>query len=413
LKRELLKKGERAALKITLVVGAVSVLKIVTGLLTGSLVLLSDGFHSATDLLSTLTAFLGLKIAGKKPNKQFAFGFYKAENLATLVVGVLIFWVSLSFFKEGYLKLFEISQLKLPLAAFLVAFVAIGVDFFSYRFLKKAAKETNAKSLLANALDKRNDIFSSSLVFLSVGLSVWQIPYVEGLATIVIASLLLKVAFGAIKEGILSLLDAAPESNQIKEIQEAILAVNGIEDCFDLKLRQSGPFLTGDVKVGVRKQIDVARAHDLVDKIEKKLERKFSQIDSIVVHVEPFRSEFNHLCLPIEQKKGLESKLALTFARACFFLFVNLEGKRIKGFYFLKNPFTKTKIKTSLRVVELLVEQKSEILLTPQIGEIAFLALKQTLFDIFQTKQKTAQKAIDAFLKKELKELKQSTKKEK
>jgi len=375
--------------------------------------LLSDGFHSATDLFSTLTAFLGLKIAGKKPTERFAHGFYKAEDLATLIVGLLIFWVSLTFFKEGYLKLFEISQLKLPLVAILIALVAIGIDFFSYRFLKRVAKETNAKSLLANALDKRNDIFSSSLVFLAVFLSFWQISYIEGLATMVIAFLLLKVALGAIKGGIMSLLDAAPESSQIKEIQKEVLAVNGVEDCFDLKLRQSGPFLTGSIKVGVRKQIDVTQTHDLADKIEKRLEQKFSQIDSIVVHVEPFKSKFSHLCLPVEQKGGLESKMALTFARAGFFLFVNLEGKRIKGFFFLKNPFVKTKIKASLRVVELVVEQKSEVVLTPQIGEIAFLALRQNLFDIFQTKQTTAQKAIDAFLEKELEELKGPTKKEK
>ncbi len=408
----LLKKGQQAAWRITLIVAAVSVLKITAGLITGSLVLLSDGFHSATDLLSTLTSFLGLKIAGKKKSRQFAYGFYKAEDLATLIVGLFIFWVALSFFKEGYSKLFEVSRLDLPIIAFVIALVAIGVDFFSYRYLKVVADQTKARSLLANALDKRNDIFSSSLVFVSVVLSFWQIPYVEGLVTIVIAVLLLKVAFEAARDGLLSLLDVAPEEELQIAISQEVLKVDGVEDCLDLKLRRSGPFLIGSLTVGVRKQINVNQSHDLAEKIEDRLKTKFPQLESVVVHVEPHKSDFLHLCLPVETKNGLDSKLAASFGRSRYFLFVNLKAGQVKGFYFLDNPFAKDKLKAGLKAAKLLTEQKSEAVITPNIGEIAFLALRQNLFDLFESRATTAQKALSAFLNQELKPLQKPTKKE-
>lgn len=132
----------------------------------------------------------------------------------------------------------------------------------------------------------------------------------------------------------------------------------------------------------------------------------------MVVHVEPYKSDFHHLCLPIEGKNGLESKLAASFGRSQHFLFINLKGSQVKSHFFLKNPFAKLKVKAGLKAAKLLANQKSETLITPEIGEIAFFTLKQNLFDIFKAKGKTARQNLNSFLKEELKPLPEPTKKQ-
>jgi len=103
--------------------------------------------------------------------------------------------------------------------------------------------------------------------------------------------------------------------------------VAGVEDFSDLRLRQSGPFVYGQVKIAVRKSINVDQAHFLADQIETIIKDKIPTISSFSIHIEPLKTDFSHLTIPVTQKQGLSSSTAKTFARAPYFLFVNLKLK--------------------------------------------------------------------------------------
>ncbi len=402
-KKDNLRKAQKAAEKTGLVIILLVLAKGLIGFITGSVVLLSDAFHSASDLISIIASWFGLKISQKKPNEKFPFGFYKAENLAALTVSFLIAFIAVEFFREGIARLKIPTQLNFPILAVAVAVVAVTVDWFLSRYLQKVSQQTNSSSLKVAAKDKKADVFVSSTVFASLLFTSFNIPWAEGLVTIMISALLLKVAFESGKESLFVLIDVGPGREFTQRLAREVEKVVGVEECLEIKLRQSGPFLFGEAIVGVRRQINISRAHRISDMVEQALSKKYPQIDNLSIHVEPFKSNFSHLVIPVEEKGNLQVPVAEKFGRAPYLLFVNLSGKNIKGFFFIKNSYQNRKVKAGLATAKLVSKQKSEVLITKEIGEISFHYLRDSLVDVYRFRGKTAKDAIGDFLKGSLK----------
>jgi cation diffusion facilitator family transporter len=410
--KEDLKKGERLATIAIFLEGVLAAAKAAIGLFSGSIVLISDAVHSGSDLLSIFTSWFGLKIAQKEADERFPYGYYKAENLGTVIISVLIFLAAWEMLTQGYLRLFSFSSIKIPLLAMAISLFDAIILFFFGNYEVKVGEEINAQSLVAMGKENRTHLFSSSAVFIGILAAYYQIPYFEGIITIAISFLILKIGLTAAKDSVFALMDVSPGREIEEQIGRVIALVPGVEEFFGLRLRKAGPFIFGETKIGVRKSIDVKRAHEMANQIEKEVKKKVSQIDSFTIHIEPFRSDFHHLVIPIKDKNGLESLISEEFGRAPYFLFVNLKGQNIKSYYFLENPYKDKKIRAGLAAAKLLSKQKSEVLITKEIGEISFYALRENLFDVYQTKDETVREVINGYLESKLKFLSKPTKKE-
>ncbi len=410
-REEKLKKGQKVAGKAIWLEGFLVLLKFIVGLLSGSLVLISDAIHSASDVVSIITSWFGLKIAQRKASQRFPYGFYKAESLGALLISFLIIYASWEMFTKGYDRLFSFSQIKMPLLAIGISFLDALVLFFFGKYEIRVGKQIGAQSLTAMGEENRTHLFSSTAVLIGILAAYYRIPYLEGLIIIGISLLIFKIGLMATKNSVFALMDVSPSEPFKDKVGEAIESVPGVEEFFDLRLRQSGPFVFGETKVGIRKSIDVKRAHEISEKIEKNIKKKIPKIDSFSIHVEPFRSDFHHLVIPVRDKKGLDSFLSGYFGRAPYFLFINLKGKKIKGFYFLKNPYKNKSVRAGLSVSKMIVKQKSDILLTVEIGEISFHVLKDNLIDVYQVKNEKARKIINQFIEDKLPQLVEATRK--
>ena len=409
-KREKLKKGQKTAGTAIWLEGFLVAAKTIIGLSSGSLVLISDAIHSGSDVLSIITSWFGLKIAQRQADQRFPYGYYKAENLGTLIISFFIIYAFWEMLHQGYARLFLFSSIKAPLLALGISLLDALVLFFFGKYEIKVGKQIGAQSLIAMGEENRAHIFSSMAVFIGTLAAYYKIPYIEGLITMAISFLILKIGLSAAKNSVFSLMDVSPSREIEQKVIKTIESAPGIEEFFDLRLRKSGPFILGESKVGIRKFVDVKKAHEIVDKVEEEIKRRIPQIESFMLHVEPFKSDWQHLVFPIAAKKDLDSKIADQFARAPYFLFVNLKKDKLKGFYFLKNPYKEKKVKAGLAAAKLIAKQKSDILITKQIGEIAFYALRENLFDIYQTENKTVKAAIKNLRENRLAQLKKATK---
>lgn len=405
-----LKKGQKTAQKAVLLIIILTAIKAVTAFIANSTVLLSDAVHSASDLLPVLASWFGLKTSQKKADKKFAYGYYKAESLSTLLVAVMIVIAGLTMLIQGFNRVLITSVISMPFLALIVALADAIIMYVFGCYQEKIGQEINSSSLRALARENKTHVFSSLAVFSGILMSFYNIPYGEGLITIGISFLIILIGFKAGKEALFSLMDVSPDQEIEDKIIEAIKSVAGIEDFFDLRLRQAGPFIFGEVKVGIRKHIDVTRAHQIADGVEKEIKGQVKQVDSFIVHVEPFKTDYRQIVIPLAEKKGLESQVFPKFARAPYFLFVNLKKKNLVGYYILKNPFKYKKTKAGFVVAKLITKQKSDILITNQIGEIAFYTLRDQLFDIYYASSKTAKQSINQFNKGRLKQLNKATK---
>jgi len=298
---------------------------------------------------------------------------------------------------SAWSRLFEFSLVRLPYLALAISLTDAIILFFFGGYEIKVGREIKAESLIAMGRENRTHIFSSLSVFLGTLAAIYKIPYIEGLVILGISFLILKIGLETAKNALFALMDVSPGDEIEKEVSEAIESVVGIEEFYDLRLRQAGPFIFGETRVGIRKSVDVARAHEIADNVERAIKQKVSQIDSFVVHVEPFQSDFRHLVIPIKSREGLTAKISSRFSRSPYFLFVNLKKENVKGFYILKNPYQNKKTKVGLAVAKLIAKQKSDVLIAKKVGEIVSYALRDNLVDVYQTQEKTAQKAIDKF----------------
>lgn len=406
-----LKKGERAALVSTAVSFILTLVKAAVGILSGSLVLVSDALESASDIISGIASFFGLKLSQRKPNEKFPYGYYKAENLSSLFISMIITYGAIRLLLEGYQRIFVIPNIQYPILTLGVAGISGLVAFINSKYLERVSKEINSQSLEATAKDRLKDMFVSFIVFVTVLLSYYKIPYVEGLITIVISIIVLRFGFFTLKDSVFALMDVSPSKKKEHVIEKLIKNTEGVDGFKGLKLRKSGPFVFGEVSIKIKKFANVDRAHEIADKIENKIKEKFEEVQAFTVHVEPYETKKHRVAIPIKKPKGLDSEVVEHFGRADYFLFVDVEEKRIKRFYSRQNPNKTRSVRAGLSTVHFLVKEKADILITKEMGEISFHSARDNLIDIYQTKGITAKNVIDNFLKDNLTKLTKPTRK--
>lgn len=392
-----MKEGEKAAIVASVVALFLAVIKAVVGLLSGSLALVSDALHSLTDLVTSLASWFAIKLAGKKPDERFPYGYYKAENLATLVISGFIIYAAFELMLRGIRTLSLTPRLEVPLYAMGTAAVSVVASYLVSGYLERTGTEHNSPSLVAASSERRMDALSSVAVFLAILLTYYGVPYADGAVSIIVSLLVLRVGVFTLKDAVFALMDVSPSKELEERLRRTIQKVSGVDSVSDLKLRKSGAFIFGEVTVKVNPFVDVQRAHGVADRIEKRVKKEFKTIESITVHLEPAKRKKELLVIPVE-KGTLDSKVMNHFARANYFVFAKVKDKELLKTWIEKNPFKEKEVRAGLSVSHWLIDKKATAIVTKEIGEISFHTLRDHLVLVYETNGNTAQEVIDNFL---------------
>ena len=413
-KVEKLRKGEKAALIGGISIVALAAIEILVGLISNAVILVSEALHNLTDSLTLFASWLGLRISRRKPTEKFPYGYYKAENLIAFFISIFILYAAIELMLEGYSKLFTSPEIKMPFQVLGITLISLLFSFFLSRYLKRIGKKINSQALIANAEERFAHVFSSIAVFVVILLATLQIPYVEGLATMLFSLIVLKAGIYSAKDSMLSLLDVAPSKELFEKVKKTILSVKGVEEVKNVKLRRAGPFVFGEAVIRVEKKIDVKKAHKIADNAERKVVEEIEEIQSLIIHIEPYEKEEMKIAVPISSDKGLNSKLMSNFGRANYFIFIYLDKRKgkIKDFYVKPNPFRKKQLRVGLHVAKFLVKERVDAVITKEIGEISFHTLTSNYIDIYKAEKGSVKHLIEDFLKGKLNVLEKPTKKE-
>jgi len=413
-KMEKLKEGERAAGISTVVIFLLSLAEALVGFLSGSAILITDALHNTADSITTFASWFGLKISQRKPDQKFPYGYFKIENLTTLFVSGFILYAAFELLLEGYSKLLSSSELVMPFQALGMALVSAIASFFMARYMKKVGNEVNSQSLIASSQERTTHIFSSAIIFVAILLTLYRIPYVEGIIIMFFSLIVLRIGIFTAKDSILALMDVTP-SKQIEEGIKTILdSIAGIEGFENLKLRKAGPFMFGEVVVKIRKFVDVRRAHEISENIENKIKEEMRRVNSFTIHVEPYETQKQTLAIPIKRDKGLDSEIMGHFGRANYFLFVTIDKKKgaVESTYVKENPYKEKTVRAGFSASEFIVKKKIDALVTREIGGISFHTLRDHLVDIYKVKGKNVREAVDNFVNNGLERLTKPTREE-
>ncbi|OYT42430.1 MAG: hypothetical protein B6U78_01330 [Candidatus Aenigmarchaeota archaeon ex4484_224] len=414
MKEERIKQGEKAALVGAFSIILLSILEALIGLFSSALILVSDALHNLTDSLVLFASWLGLRISRRKPTEKFPFGFYKAENLISLLISIFIVYAAFELLIEGYQRIFVLTEFKMPLEVFGITIVSIIFSYFLAVYLIKKGKKVNSQALIVNGKERRAHVLSGIAILLVVFLSFYKVPYVEGLAVIFFSILVFRDGIISAKDSIFSLLDVSPGKEIEKRVKKEILSVKGVKRIKEIKLRRSGPFILGEAKIEVEEKTDVKKAHKIADLVEEIVKEKFDEIISFSIHFEPFERREIIIAIPTNENKKLNSKVSKEFSRANFFVLVKVDrkAKKVKKVVVKKNKFKEKKIRVGLTVGNFLVNQKVDIVICKEIGGIAFNTLRSNFVEIFRIKKDlTIKESIEKFLKGKLEIVEKPTRK--
>jgi cation diffusion facilitator family transporter len=290
----------RAAASSVLAALGLTAMKLVVGLLSGSLGILAEAAHSGLDLVAALVTLVAVSVSDRPADESHPYGHGKVENFSALVETVLLFLTCAWIIYEAVRRIFFHEVTVDPsLWAFLVVAVSIAVDVSRSKMLYRAAKKHESQALEADALHFSTDIWSSAVVLLGLGLVLLGRTVVPGhagllnradaVAALGVAFIVLFVSYRLGKRTIDVLLDRAPEGLREK-IVAAADEVEGVIGVGQVRLRRSGPRVFVDMILEADRNLSFERTHRIAEDVEARIQSILPGAD-VVIHTDPREAE--------------------------------------------------------------------------------------------------------------------------
>ena len=276
------KEKKKVALVSLLAAIFITIGKLIVGLLTGSIGIISEAIHSGFDFVAAGITYLAVKISDKPADSDHQYGHGKVENLSAFVETILLFITSFWIIYEAIHRMLNGGMIiDVNIWAYGIIILSIIIDFTRSRSLMKIAKKYNSQALEADALHFSTDILSSFVVLLGLVCAQFHIFIADSIAAILVAIIVLRVAFKLGKRSVDILLDKTSTENYNK-IKNILINIPEVLFFHDLKVRMSGSYTFVDVNIHVDSSLSIIEVHNISDNIERKIKL---EIDKIVVHI--------------------------------------------------------------------------------------------------------------------------------
>lgn len=275
---------------------ALSVIKLIAGIVANSGAMISDAVHSMSDVISTFVVIIGYNFSSKGSDKDHPYGHERLECIAALFLSAILFVTGAGIGLEGFNKILEgnYGQLAIPGAIALVAAV-ISIVFKEWMFLytRHAAKTINSSSLMADAWHHRSDALSSVGSFIGIFGARLGFPILDPIASVVICLFILKAAFDIASDAVDKLTDKACDEKTVKEMIKLIERQPGVVNIDEIKTRLFGNKIYVDVEISVDGNITLNEAHDIAQNVHDVIEHQFEHVKHCMVHVNPDKTNIN------------------------------------------------------------------------------------------------------------------------
>lgn len=262
------------------------IMKVVVGILSGSVSIISEAIHSSMDLIAAMIAYFSVKVSDNPPDSKHPYGHGKVENVSGVIEAVLIFVAAALIITEAIKKLLgeDIILEKLWLGSVVMAISAI-VNILVSRRLYKVARETRSVALEADALHLKTDVYTSAGVAAGLALILLTgIKWLDPVIAILVALYIIKESFELLRRAFWPLLDSAWDTDEVNVLEKKLndMGVN----YHSLRTRKAGNYRFIDIHVEIPENESVGNAHRYCDEIEDELMASFENLNA-TIHIEP------------------------------------------------------------------------------------------------------------------------------
>jgi len=271
---------------------ALIIFKIIAGILSGSVSIISEAIHSGMDLIASLVAFLAVRESAKPADRDHPYGHGKIENISGIVEGLLIFVAAGMIMFKAIKKISEPAEIEQANIAIAVMLISAIINFFVSRKLYKVSQEEDSMALEADALHLKTDVYTSLGV--AAGILLMKLTglfILDSIVAILVALLIIKEAWELSKNAFDYLMDVRLSDEEEANIEKVIGEhSHQFIDYHKLKTRKSGNMKHIDFHITVDPQLTVKETHDIIGYMKKDMNEKFKNT-RVNIHIDPYKEE--------------------------------------------------------------------------------------------------------------------------
>jgi cation diffusion facilitator family transporter len=286
-----LRQSEKLSVALNSVFSAVAItaLKIVVGVSTGSLGILSEAAHSGLDLVAAVVTYFSVRVSDKPADADHQYGHGKVENFSAFIETALLLATCVWIVYEATRRLFFHSvEIEPSVWAFVVMGTSMVVDFWRSRRLKRIADRYDSQALLADALHFSTDIWSSAVVILGLLLVLagraYSIPWLgkaDPIAALAVAAIVVYVSWRLARQTIDALLDGAPAGVRSKIIA-AVSRVDGVLEIVRVRIRRGGSKYFADVSIAMSRNVTFQKSEQVANEVSSRIRELLPEADVVV-----------------------------------------------------------------------------------------------------------------------------------
>lgn len=272
---------------------ALIIFKVITGIMVGSISIISEAIHSSIDLLASIIAYFSIKKAEKAEDKEHPFGHGKFENVSGFAEALLILFAAAIIIAEAVKKLMNGFELNDVTPGLIVMLIAAVINLFISRILFKVSKRTNSIALEADAYHLLTDVVTSFGVFIGLLLlkfTHWQL--LDPITAIFVALLIIKTGISLTRKSMKDLVDSSLSNEELTTISEIIKSYSQVVSYHELRTRKSGEQREIDIHLEFNMYYTLLETHNVCNLIENEIKVVYPN-SYIMIHCEPVHVDDN------------------------------------------------------------------------------------------------------------------------
>jgi cation diffusion facilitator family transporter len=260
--------------------------KLVVGLMTGSLGILSEALHSGLDMVAAVITYFSVRISDKPADRKHPYGHGKIENFSALVETLLLIITCFWIIYEAIERLATgNTHIEVTYWSYIVVVTSITIDISRSRALYKVARKYNSQALEADALHFSTDIWSSVVVLIGLICANFGIFAADSIAALGVAIIVLSVSYRLGEKAVNALLDSSPDALS-EEITSLIQSIPEVKSFHDLKVRISGADTFINLTIHLETGLSISEAHEISHMVEQKICTRINRCE-VQIHYEP------------------------------------------------------------------------------------------------------------------------------
>ena len=266
------------------------IMKLVCGIITGSVAVTADAVNNLTDCTSSLVTLVGFRLAEKPADEEHPYGHARIEYITGILVSVIVLFLGLQLALNSSERIISLEDTEFSIPVLVILAVSILIKLFLFGLYRAAGKGIDSQTLTATGRDALNDVISTSVIIIgAVVTMIWGVN-LDGWMGLFVAVFIIISGVKLIIETGNPLLGTAPKPELVKTICETILSYDGIIGVHDLQIHSYGAGKCfASVHCEVPAETDILISHDLIDNIEFDFAEKLGI--NLVIHLDPVETQ--------------------------------------------------------------------------------------------------------------------------